>query len=538
MNCPNCGKQTKPNAKFCTGCGTRLALSSNAATPKVGLTGRLPAQSILNNRYLILQKVGQGGMAAVYKVVDTLDNNRAYAIKEMSESALQPQHRQDAINAFHRESGVLRQLSHPNIPRVVDNFTQGAKHFLVMEFVHGKTLAEIAIERQNAGQRIQEQEVVSWCLQLCDVLEYLHAHNPPIIFRDLKPDNIMVLPNNKIKLIDFGIVRFFSPQKLKDTIAIGTPGYLAPEAINGQTDARSDLYSLAVTVHELVTGHNPASAQIPFQLPSLQALNAYLTTQFIQVIEKGLELKPQERWQSAREFRTALQQNNAFQQNIAAHYIPTTGAFHVPVGTPQPTLVKRKPRPTTRLVQAASKLSSKQLLGCLAIGVLTTVLFFVFITPILANTLIWDYLPIVALVIPTVFIATRKYLWAGGAHVILTLTAGFTIASQIPLVSSYLPSLFPGAVVSATAAEFLLQTNRFLTTSQQPNKSAFLDAWRNEMFWIAGIAAIATSVLYGFLFSNLTALLNLPGAFVIGCGGWFIGDLVREALKVQGKVIR
>lgn len=195
---------------------------------------------------------------------------------------------------------MLAHLDHANLPKVMDYFTENGKHYIVMEFVEGETL-DSYLERQRAG----EAQVRMWAAQLFDVLGYLHRQQPPVIFRDLKPANIMLTPQGQLKLIDFGIARFFKPGKPGDTVSMGTPGYAAPEQHGrDQTDARSDIYSLGVVLHQALTGHNPSLD--PFNFPSVRRLNPSVSPQMEQAIVKAIEMNRLNRFQSVDQFRAAL----------------------------------------------------------------------------------------------------------------------------------------------------------------------------------------------------------------------------------------
>ncbi len=322
--CPHCGQVHRSGARFCPSTGRILDQSAMAGgsgggmpgTPgpvggpggaaglPVGMTGRLPPNMMLHQRYVILEKAGQGGMAAVYKAIDTWSPGTLWAVKEMSDSgATSAEERANAIQSFHQEATLLRALSHKNLPKVIDAFTEGGKHYLVMEFVTGQTLQSLLESRQHP---VSEKEVLHWADQLCDVLQYLHSQSQPIIFRDLKPSNIMVTPTGQIKLIDFGIVRFFKPGKTKDTQAIGTLGYCAPEATSGQTDARSDIYSLCVTLHQLLTLHDPATTI--YNIPPVRKLNPGVSAELERVLIKGCQNQREQRWASATDLRMQLVQ--------------------------------------------------------------------------------------------------------------------------------------------------------------------------------------------------------------------------------------
>jgi serine/threonine protein kinase len=242
-------------------------------------------------------------MGAVYQVADTRISGKTWALKEMSDAALtNPTEKLQAIEAFRREAELLSQLSHPNIPRVIDFFSERGKLYLVMDFVEGETL-EDRIER--GGLPLGESEVRPWAEQLCHVLGYLHSQQPPVIFRDLKPGNIMIDRTGHVKLIDIGIVRFFQPGKAKDTISFGTTGYAPPEQYGkGQTDARSDIYTLGATLHHLLTGRDPALT--PFQFQPVRQLNPRVSLAMERAVMRALEQDPARRWSSAQAMWQAM----------------------------------------------------------------------------------------------------------------------------------------------------------------------------------------------------------------------------------------
>ena len=294
--CPHCGADNPEGAAFCSSCGESLQ--------PIAATGALPEHTLINGRYDVVSVLGRGAMAAVYKAYDLMDEVFV-AIKEMSDDALGPERREEAIDQFRREALLLQSLHHPNMVSVRDVFTSGQRHYMVMDFVDGQPLSDVVPLESQA----EEEDVRAWALQLCDVLAYLHSRQPPIIFRDLKPENIMFVPDEEdgkgvIKLIDFGIARFFDPQKEKDTLAIGTSGYMAPEAFHGQTDPRSDLYSLGVTLHRLLTGLDPALN--PWNLPDVREVAPHVSEEMAQIIAHATELSPEDRFQSAAEFKRAL----------------------------------------------------------------------------------------------------------------------------------------------------------------------------------------------------------------------------------------
>lgn len=302
--CPRCGMQNSLGARFCSNCAA--SLTSRPLTP--AMTGLLAPNALLQSRYVILRKVGQGGMGAVYQAQDAHLAGKQWAVKEMSDAQLaDPAERANAVASFQQEAQLLAGLDHPNLPQVADYFAEGGKQYLVMDFVDGQTLEQIVAA---APGFLPEPTVLTWIEQVCDVLEYLHARQPPIVFRDLKCANIMLTREGMIKLIDFGIARLFKAGKTKDTAAYGTMGFAAPEQFGtGQTDARSDIYSLGVTLHNLLTKYDPSIS--PFNLPPARNINPLISTQTDAVIVCATAASGAQRFQSAREMKQALREKVA-----------------------------------------------------------------------------------------------------------------------------------------------------------------------------------------------------------------------------------
>ena len=258
--------------------------------------------TVLQGRYEIRGQLGRGGMGLVYVAADQRLGNMSVAVKEMDATQVAPADRQWTINAFRDEAQILARLNHVGIARVVDYFSQGDHSYLVMEYVPGETL-ETALARAPRG--FDERQALVWAGQLAVVLDYLHQQNPPVIFRDLKPGNIMVQPDGTLKLIDFGIARLFKPGQTQDTALMGTPGYAAPEHYGrGQTDARSDVYTLGVVVHQLLTGYDPTLT--PMRLPPVRQLRPDVSPQTEAAVAQALQLSPDLRFASAVGFARAL----------------------------------------------------------------------------------------------------------------------------------------------------------------------------------------------------------------------------------------
>ncbi len=238
-------------------------------------------------------------MASVYRARDN-ENQSLRAIKEMSVSKAASNEHSQAVQNFLGEAKILSRLKHPNLPAFTDFFMEGPRHYLVMEYIDGQTLDNLL--EQNGGP-FPEGRVLSWAKQLCDVLEYLHGQNQPIIFRDVKPANIMLTRKGRIKLIDFGIARIFRPNTLQDTQQLGTPGFAPPEQYGtAQTNERSDIYSLAVTLFQLMTDNLPEG----FGLRNISEHYPQISPVVARALEKATELDVDKRYESMEDFHRAL----------------------------------------------------------------------------------------------------------------------------------------------------------------------------------------------------------------------------------------
>ena len=295
LYCDSCGAANRVQARFCIACGTSLqGVNPLPSSPTHStLTGRLNQHTLLRQRYHVLNLLGQGGMGAVYKAADLLFNGDLRAVKEMSQSGLSAYELQNATEAFQHEAHLLAQLHHESLPHIYDHFNEDGRWYLVMDYLAGETLE--AHLRDLPGDACQPQEALNIGIQLCDVLSYLHTHQPPVIFRDLKPANIMLTPDGNVHLIDFGIARLFKPGQATDTMALGSPGYAAPEQYGrAQTSASSDIYSLGATLHEMLTGYDPGSS--PFQFPPLNLTSLpggdELNTLVLQMVEIRQDKRP------------------------------------------------------------------------------------------------------------------------------------------------------------------------------------------------------------------------------------------------------
>lgn len=238
---------------------------------------------LLDARYRIHKLLGIGGMGRVYLANDTRLANRPVAVKEMliGDGAQE----RKAVEDFHREASVLARLSHPSIPQIIDYFDEGQRHYLVMEYVAGGDLQH-QLDAMGAGARMPEATVLEMARQLLEVLQFLHSQKPPIVYRDLKPGNIMIDHHGRAMLVDFGIARFL-PAGGRGT-QIGSVGYAPPEQYLGKMEPRSDLYALAATMHHLLTGRDP-QLQAPFSFPPVNELAPEVSAQTAQVVMAALD---------------------------------------------------------------------------------------------------------------------------------------------------------------------------------------------------------------------------------------------------------
>lgn len=314
--CGHCGSPVQTQARFCTNCGARvgsatttpgMALATTSSTTPTtaasnGQSATTAPTTVGNGRYRIERQLGRGGMSTVYLACDERNVGRKVAIKEMTDTFATPQERAEAENDFAREADLLASLRHPAIPAIIDRFSERNKHLLVMEYITGQSLETMLLVHGP----YDEDQVKEWALALCPVLSYLHAQEPPVVFRDLKPANIMIEPDGRVRLIDFGIARLFKPQQKKDTVALGTSGYASPEHYTGQTDARSDIFSLGATLHHLLTGRDP-SKNPPFAFPPVRQLVPGISAEFAAVIDRAVRSDPDKRFASIDEMQKAIE---------------------------------------------------------------------------------------------------------------------------------------------------------------------------------------------------------------------------------------
>jgi len=280
------------------------SITTNDRPTVVQPEGTLAAGTVLERRYELLAVQGVGGMGAVYRARDLRFSavQKIIAVKEMNNGAPDPRLRRLGIQSFEREANILASLSHPAIPKIFDYFSEGLRSYLVLEFVEGETLEDLLAQRSHP---FGPEEVVQWGIDVCDVLAYLHNNKPSVIFRDIKPGNLMLRSDGRLMVIDFGIAKVFEFGE-RGTM-IGTEGYSPPEQYRGVAEPRGDLYALAATMHHLLTNRDPR-LEPPFSFSErpIRLFNPRVSSEVEAAITKCLAYDVQERYASANEMATAL----------------------------------------------------------------------------------------------------------------------------------------------------------------------------------------------------------------------------------------
>lgn len=278
--CPNCG-MSAPHDGACPGSMDTIAV----------------AQPVLQGRYQIVSPLGQGGMGTVYIARDLRLAQRPCVVKKLRDEFFREEDRLKALSMFEREAQVLSQLQHPNIVDVQDYFEEDGGYFLVMEYVEGKDLSSMLRLR---GQPFSEEQVIEWSSQICDVLDYLHGHEPAVIYRDLKPSNIMLDVKGRIKLVDFGIARPFDPSG--EGTHVVSAGYSPPEQYWGDAHVYSDTYSLGATMHFLLTNSDPT----PLNVSIPNTINPDISVGLSAIVQKATQQNAMDRYQTAVELKDDL----------------------------------------------------------------------------------------------------------------------------------------------------------------------------------------------------------------------------------------
>src|ERR1700687_4953483 len=313
-----------------------------------GTSGSLPNEPltsgvILQNRYEIERLLGGGGMGMVYLAHDQRLANRACAVKEIVDHFIDQQQRIEANEYFAREADTLAQLKHAAIPAITDRFDDHNRHYLVMEYVEGRNLEEEIAAR---GGPLPEGLVIDIARQLCDVLAYLHGFTPPMVYRDMKPSNVMLTEKGRVVLVDFGIARLFKAAR-KGTM-IGTLGFAPPEQYQGAVDPRSDIYSLAATMHYMLTARDPEKFP-PFSFPKIRELRPDISSNLAGAIDRALAYEMNARPATIQEFRDMMLYGRGLSHGGASAVTSTSGTgglaqYAEPAYDDNYAIEERKPR--------------------------------------------------------------------------------------------------------------------------------------------------------------------------------------------------
>ena len=298
-SCSVCGSDNSDTAKFCNECGQTLGTkAANKSKPVALKQGTM----LKGDRYITKRLIKAGGMGAVYEVTDK-KSNQIFAIKELWTYVSTAKEREYLVKRFESEANLLSKLSHMSLPRVYDYFIDNERYYLVMDFIDGCDLDNLI--RRDGKPGLPQEEVVKWGIQICEVLDYLHNSNPPIIYRDLKPSNIMLRNSgNRIVLIDFGIACALEDNSSGNPrTMIGTMGYIAPEQYLGKPVPASDIYSLGGTLYNLLTGSMP----VPFSYKHMTSIVPDIATGIEEIVCRSLNLKVEERYETAKEVKTVLE---------------------------------------------------------------------------------------------------------------------------------------------------------------------------------------------------------------------------------------
>lgn len=256
--------------------------------------------SVIDGKYEILKQIGKGGMSVVYLAMDKR-LNKQWAVKEIRKSG-KGKHDEIVVNSLLAEANLMKKLDHPALPRIVDIIEEQDTIFVIMDYIEGESLDKTLKEYGPQPEEV----VIEWGKQLCDALSYLHSQKPPIIYRDMKPGNIMLKPEGNLKVIDFGIAREYKEQGIADTTVLGTPGYAPPEQHGSrQTDERSDIFALGMTMHHLLTGVDPRPADYIYA--PVRKWKPELSDGIEAIIDKCTQLDPENRYQSCAELMYDLE---------------------------------------------------------------------------------------------------------------------------------------------------------------------------------------------------------------------------------------
>ena len=267
--------------------------------------------TILKNTYRIVSLLGSGSMGNVY-LVEKIKDDKRLVIKELIFKKGVGLDEKSGREIFAREAEFMKGFSHPGIPKIYETFSEDGKDYLVMDYIEGKTLEELI----SSGETILKNKAIKWTMELAGILDYLHnSFHSPIVYRDLKPSNVIITPKGEAKLVDFGIARYYNPDKNTDTFNYGSPGYAAPEQYKGrgQSSPQSDVFGLGVILFQMLTGYDPTLK--PFTFPPMNLHDDRLES----IVRRAIELNPLKRYISVMEFKEVLEKYLSGGENISSN---------------------------------------------------------------------------------------------------------------------------------------------------------------------------------------------------------------------------
>ncbi|EFH80353.1 serine/threonine-protein kinase [Ktedonobacter racemifer] len=352
--CQVCGAANESTVAYCFSCGQYLAAEQEHMDEGNA--------SLLHGRYQLGELLGSGGFSVVYRARDTREDGRPVAIKQINLQGLSAEEAIEATDTFNREVSILSTLSHPQVPLIYDHFRDQDHWYLVLEYVAGRTLESHLATWKEQGKHLSLEEILSMGLQLCRILKYLHNRQPPLIYRDLKPSNIMRTLTGTLYLIDFGIARHFRPGQGRDTQPLGSPGYAAPEQYGrAQTTPQADIYSLGALLYQLLSGYDPSDN--PGSLPPLHLDHQAHGMELAGLVTRMLSPNPIARpgsVQAVAEELNRIKQRIDIQHNVSHIWKPPT-----PQGYPRISLPPVPPAPPKRFTR-------RKALAIAGIGTLAT----------------------------------------------------------------------------------------------------------------------------------------------------------------------
>jgi len=260
--------------------------------------------TVLNNIYRVVKLLGKGSMGNVY-LVDRIEDDKKFVVKELMFSKDAILNYDDGLEIFRREAEFMAKFDHPGLPKMYGVFSQNGKEYLTMDYIEGKTLEEIIT---SSWKPVEKNKAITWTIGIAEIIDYLHnSFQKPLVYRDLKPSNIIIKPDGEPVLVDFGIARYYNPDKTSDTFNYGTPGYAAPEQYKGkgQSTPQSDIFGLGVILFQMLTKYDPSLK--PLQFPSMKSLNPLISDELESTVFKAIQLDPLKRYISMAEFKEVLQ---------------------------------------------------------------------------------------------------------------------------------------------------------------------------------------------------------------------------------------